>query len=97
MTARRVRFDIRQTGRALVLVLGIGLVLNLVVYMFLVRPKVGESRAVEDGSDRRLVELKSKREVVEAREAYVAKLQQPLTWQLTGGAAIHDSRAKSNR
>ena len=71
MTARRLRFDLRQAGRPIAAVLGILGAINLVAYFLLVQPAVREYR--------RLTEERGPTREINEREAQVVRNEEFLT------------------
>lgn len=76
MAARRIRFDIRQAGKPILLVMAALAVANVAAFAFLVRPAVNKVRALEAGNEPELQALKQRRNEVEALESFFASLQQ---------------------
>jgi Tfp pilus assembly protein PilO len=76
MTSRRIKFDIRQAGRSIVIVLLAWLLLNTSFYFFATRPKVRAYDSLMKGSEPQLLALENRKKEVEHREAYLAALQQ---------------------
>lgn len=74
MTARRARFDVREAGGAIALVLGALLLVNAAVSVLVVRPKVVKYRQLTDQSSPQLMVVKSREKDVLAKEAYLAAL-----------------------
>lgn len=70
-----LRFDIRQAGRPIALILGLVAALNLGFFLLYVQPAVGhyrELKASAAGQDR----LEERQTEVEQREAFLVRLQQ---------------------
>jgi hypothetical protein len=76
MTARRFRFDIRQAGPKILLVLIALLALNLGFFLLATRPKLKEYRELVQGSQPQLTALEQRKKEVEGREAFLRALQQ---------------------
>ena len=76
MTASRNRFDIRQHGRLIVLVLGALAVVNIGAYFLWVGPQLREFNAVTGANSPRIQLLRTKQENVRDLEAYVEALDQ---------------------
>jgi len=76
MTATRPRFDIRQHGRVIAIVLGALLVTNVAGYLLLVRPQLREYSALTGVNNPRVKVLRAKQDRVLALEAYVEALDQ---------------------
>jgi len=76
MTARRVRFDIRQATKPCLIVLGLWLVVCVAFYMFLVRPGVQEFAELNEGSGPKFEALEEFRERVEIQEIFHTALEQ---------------------
>ena len=75
MTAPLRRFDIRQAGKAILLVLLLGFILNVAFYLFLVRPAAQEYQAIADDNSPVQKELAELKDVVDKRESYLEGLQ----------------------
>jgi Tfp pilus assembly protein PilO len=75
MTARRLRFDIRQAGKPILLVMAALLVANVGAFALLVRPAVNKVRALEAGNEPELQALRQRREAVETLEQYFNGLE----------------------
>lgn len=76
---RRLRFDLRQARTPILIVLASLLLLNLVFYAALVRPKVQEYRALNAENNPRVQALRARQAQVEELEAFVAALEQART------------------
>ena len=76
MTSRRMKFDIRQAGRQILIVLLAWLVLDLGFYFIATRPKVQDYRSLKEGSEPQLQALEERKREVEAREGYLDALKQ---------------------
>jgi Tfp pilus assembly protein PilO len=76
MTSRRIKFDIRQAGRNILIVLLAWLVLNIGFYFFATRPKVQAYSSLMEGSEPQLQALEQRKREVEAREGYLDALKQ---------------------
>jgi Tfp pilus assembly protein PilO len=76
MMAPLKRFDIRQTSRQILLVLGIAFAVNGVFYALFARPVVREYESLRVTNQPRFDELDKRRTEVESREAYLAALRQ---------------------
>jgi len=72
----RVRWDIRQASRELMIVFVSLLVANGMFYVFLAKPRVDEFKAVNDANEPRIQELERREKAVEGREAYLQGLVQ---------------------
>jgi Tfp pilus assembly protein PilO len=73
---RWTSFDIRQQGRPVLLVFLVLVVVNIAAGLVLVRPKLNELDTLRDEYEPRRQELLDFRKVVEARESYLATLNQ---------------------
>jgi Tfp pilus assembly protein PilO len=73
VTQRR-RFDIRQAGPRIALVLGVLAAINLAFYLFYVRPVVNEYATLR-GSESGPEQIDERREQVEKREAFLGGLK----------------------
>ena len=76
MNGKRVKFDIRQVGQPVTIVLIGWLVLCIASYLFLVRPKTAQYSSLVEGSQPQFQVLKQRRAEVEAREGYLDALSQ---------------------
>jgi Tfp pilus assembly protein PilO len=76
MTARRVKFDIRQAGRRISIVLALLAVANLLAYFLLVRPEVRDYTALNEGTAPQQRALAARAAEVEEAESYLEQLQQ---------------------
>jgi Tfp pilus assembly protein PilO len=76
MTSRRIKFDIRQAGKGIFIVLLAWLVLNTGFYLMATRPKVRAYRSLMEGSEPQLQALERRKKEVEARESYLEALKQ---------------------
>lgn len=76
MATRLLRFDIRQAGGRILLALLALLLVNVVAYLLLVRPKVQEYRELLDRSGPRFELLDERTAEVEANEAFLAAVEQ---------------------
>lgn len=75
MTARRFRFDIRQAGPRILVVLLVLAVLNGGFYLLATRPKMKEHSGLVVGSQPQLTRLENRRREVEAQERFLEALQ----------------------
>jgi Tfp pilus assembly protein PilO len=77
MTAppRKLRFDVRASGRQIALAIGAGLALNAAAYGGLVRPRVQEVERLERESQPRLEQVKRREAEVRAKESFVEGLE----------------------
>lgn len=73
---RWTSFDIRQHGRRVLAVLVVLVLVNVVVGLVVVQPKVREFRDLRDQYEPRRQEMQEFRVAVEARESYLARLDQ---------------------
>jgi hypothetical protein len=76
MTSHKVRFDIRQAGKKIAIVLVAWLLLGIGFYLSATRPKVRAYRSLMEGSKPQLHALEQRRRQVEARESYLNALRQ---------------------
>jgi len=76
VNAKRMKFDIRQFGRPLLIVFGVWFVLCVAGYVLLVRPKTAEFSSLVEGSQPQFQVLKQRRAEVEAREGFLEALRQ---------------------
>jgi Tfp pilus assembly protein PilO len=76
IAAPRVRFDIRQAGKQVLLALVAVLAANLVFGALLVRPRIRAFEELSENSLPRRQELQHRLKEVEAQEKYLATLQQ---------------------
>lgn len=76
MASGRLRFDIRQAGREMLLVFVTVLMLNALFYIFFVRPRTEEYRALTTESAPRIAELENREARVRRQEAYLLGLEQ---------------------
>lgn len=75
MTARRFKFDIRQAGPRILIVLLVLAALNVGFFLLLTRPKMQEYSGLAVGSQPQLTRLDDRRNEVEAQERYLEALQ----------------------
>jgi Tfp pilus assembly protein PilO len=75
VTARRVKIDIRQASRPILLVLLAWLLLSLGFFLFWTRPKVQAYRALMRDSEPQRTALDERRRTVERNETFLAALQ----------------------
>jgi Tfp pilus assembly protein PilO len=75
MTARRFKFDIRQAGPRILIVLLVLAALNVGFFLLLTRPKMREYSGLAVGSQPQLTRLDDRRNEVEAQERYLEALQ----------------------
>ncbi len=76
MASRWARFDIRQVGRVVLIVLGSWLLVNLLVLGLVVRPRMQEFRTLERESQPRLNALAQRKKEVESLEGFLGGLHQ---------------------
>jgi len=76
MTARRLRFDVRQAGQQILVVLAVLFALNALAYFLFVRPKVREYGDLLESSRPRFEALEARRTQVLALEQYLTGVQQ---------------------
>ncbi len=76
MTARRPRFDVREASGIGFLVFGALILANLVVTVFVVRPKVVRHRQLTDLSSPQLQVVKTREKEVVQKEDYRKELEQ---------------------
>jgi Tfp pilus assembly protein PilO len=76
MTARRFKFDIRQAGPKILLVLAVLLVIDVGFFLFATRPKMREYQGLVKGSEPQLTALERRKREVERREAFLGSLVQ---------------------
>jgi hypothetical protein len=79
MTKRRIKFDIRQAGRPILIVLIAWFLLCSGFYLVAARPQVQRYRRLVENSDPRRLALAARRSEVEQRESFLEKLQQAET------------------
>jgi Tfp pilus assembly protein PilO len=70
MTARRFKFDIRQAGPRILVVLAVLLVLDVGFFLLATRPKMQEYRGLVQGSEPQLTALERRKHAVEKHEAF---------------------------
>jgi Tfp pilus assembly protein PilO len=75
VTARRVKFDIRQAGRQLKIALALWAVATAGFYIFAVRPNMRQFESLSEGTAPQQQELAQRQAEVEEREAYLAGLE----------------------
>ncbi len=75
MTGRHPRFDIRESARTIGVVLGVGLLANLLCFTVWIRPRERAFEALDADGRPRLETLKRREAAVEAREAYLQALR----------------------
>lgn len=73
--ARRWRFDIRQSGRQILAVLGALALINLAAYALIVRPRIQEYQRLKVTNRPRFEALKQRLEEVTGRETYLTALR----------------------
>ena len=71
MTARKIKFDIRQATRPLLIVLGVWTLVAAASYLFLVRPKAVEFHQLQDGNAPQIEAFNVFRQEVESRESFL--------------------------
>jgi Tfp pilus assembly protein PilO len=74
MSGRRLKFDIRQAGRYIAVVLGLLAAANGAFYFLATRPRVQEYTSLQEGTGPQQEALREQRAVVEEREAYYEAL-----------------------
>ena len=74
MTARRLRFDLRQAGRGIATALALAAAANTALYLLAVRPKVREYTHLQEGTGPQQEALNAQRAEVEERESYLQAL-----------------------
>jgi Tfp pilus assembly protein PilO len=74
MAAKRAPFDIRQAAGKIAAGLVILILLNLVAWLAVVRPRISELNTLREQSQPRLEALRTRNAEVELREQYVATL-----------------------
>ena len=74
MSGRRFKFDLRQAGRYITIVLGLLVVTNGILYFLATRPRVQEYTSLQEGTGPQQDALKAHRAEVEEREAYLEAL-----------------------
>jgi hypothetical protein len=74
VSGRRFKFDIRQAGRYVALVLALLAAANAGFYFLATRPKVQEYTSLREGTGPQQEALKAHRDEVEEREAYLEAL-----------------------
>lgn len=75
MTRRRIRFDIRESGRTVGAILGVSLLANLLAFMLWIRPREKAFDSLDADGRPRLETLKRREGAVEAREVYLQALR----------------------
>jgi Tfp pilus assembly protein PilO len=75
MAARRIRFDVRQASRQILIVLAALFAANAAAYYFVVRPQVREYRELLETSRPRFEALEERRAGVVALEEFLAGVQ----------------------
>ena len=76
MTARRVNFDIRQSGKPIALVMLAWLALNVGFYVVAVRPKVEQYTGIMTGKDPVAQQVKILKKRVDTQESFLQGLEQ---------------------
>jgi len=76
VTARRNKFDIRQAGRPIQIVLALWLLLALAFFFVFARPKVREYNALQRDAAPKLEALEQQRLATENREHFLVALKQ---------------------
>lgn len=74
MNIRRLKFDIRQAGRHILMVLLVWFVANSAFYLFATRPRIKEYASLVEGSAPQLAALEKRKKQVELREGFLKKL-----------------------
>ena len=75
MTRRRVRFDIRESGRTLGAAIGIGLLANVLIFTLWFRPRERAFESLDVDGRPRLENLKRREKAVTAKEAHLQALR----------------------
>jgi Tfp pilus assembly protein PilO len=75
MNARRLKFDIRQAGRHILLVLLVWFTANSAFYLFATRPRINEYSSLVEGSAPQLAALEKRKKQVEQREGFLEALE----------------------
>jgi len=75
VTAPKLRFDVRASGKKAALLLALGLGLNGGAYLGLVRPHVREAKGLEEDSEPRLQQIKAREAEVAAKEKFVQAVE----------------------
>ena len=75
MTTQRFKFDIRQAGPRILIVLAVLLVLNVGFFLVATRPRAQDYRALAQGSETELTALERRTREVERREDFLGALQ----------------------
>lgn len=75
MTAPRFKFDIRQAGKRILIVLVVLLAFNAAFYLLATRPKLKEYQSLTVDNEPRLRAVEKRTREVEARENYLAALE----------------------
>ena len=75
MKPRRSRFDVREQSGKILLLLGAGLLANVVVSVLVVRPKVVRYRQLTDVSSPQLQVVETREKDIAQKEAYLASLE----------------------
>jgi Tfp pilus assembly protein PilO len=75
MTARRLRFDVRQAGKQILLVLVLLLVANVAFLTIFVRPRIRSFRSLREDSQPRLLAVQKRQKEVEGQEKFLATLE----------------------
>ncbi|MBD3866624.1 MAG: hypothetical protein IFK94_00720 [Acidobacteria bacterium] len=76
MASKRAPFDIRQAAGKIAAGLGILIVLNVIAWVAVVRPRISELETLREQSQPRLEALRTRNAEVEVREQYQATLAQ---------------------
>ena len=76
MTAKRGRFDIRESGGLLAGALAVLFVANAAFYLFWIRPREQSFDVLGEDGRPRIEKLKGRERVVNARESYLESLRQ---------------------
>ncbi|MDH3627044.1 MAG: type 4a pilus biogenesis protein PilO [Acidobacteriota bacterium] len=95
MNKRRIRFDIRQSARPILIGVGIWLALGLAFWFLMLQPKLEEHRALVDDSGPVRQALEVRRNQVEAVEDYSESLEQAERdlHELRDALSVRDLRA----
>jgi Tfp pilus assembly protein PilO len=79
MSGRRLRLDVRQAGRQILIVLAALYLVNAVAYFALVRPKVREYEDLKTSSQPRFQALDAREAQVVALESYLAGVERAVS------------------
>jgi Tfp pilus assembly protein PilO len=76
VTAPRIKFDIRQAGKRLTIVLGLWAVANAAFFFLAVRPNVSQYESLQEGTAPQQMMMAQLQAEVDERETYLAALQE---------------------